>query len=385
MNTYLAPANRLEGDALAADIDSAVRNPVIDGLLNTASGLLAVLNAHRQVLAINDSFAHLLGIDDTRKVLGLRPGEVVGCVYHHLGEGGCGTSAYCSTCRAAIAMTTCLEKNRPTEKTCAITARQHGQTKDLFLRVRSCPIRVDGRRMILLFLQDITREQQWESLGRVFFHDLNNIIYGLLGSTEVLRDRTTDADRALVERIHRLSLRLSREVQMQRYLNQMADADYQPVVQPLRVADIFQELRATFDGHPAAREKGLRFDETQADSAFRSDFFLVVRILTNMVVNALEATTPGRSVRVWSEPQDSALVFCTWNHQPVADTVVRRIFQRNISTKAGSGRGLGTYSMKLFGESFLGGRVDFSTSADAGTTFRLHLPRGPSGPDGPTV
>ena len=232
--------------------------------------------------------------------------------------------------------------------------------------------------MIMLFLQDITHQQQWEALGRVFFHDMSNIIYGLVGSSELLQKRSTAENRPLVERIHRLCVRLAREVQLQKHLNKIADADYRPTMQPVRVADVFSELKATFTTHPAANERTLTFDRTHAECTFQSDFFLVLRVLTNMVVNALEATAPGGSVRVWSELEKDGIVFCTWNHQAIAESIVKRIFQRNISTKAKSGRGLGTYSMKLFGETLLGGRVDFTTSEIKGTTFRLFLPLSPA-------
>ena len=53
-----------------------------------------------------------------------------------------------------------------------------------------------------------------------------------------------------------------------------------------------------------------------------------------------------------------------------------RIFQRYYSTKGEPGRGLGTYSMKLFGEQYLGGEVRFDTSESEGTVFSLRLPRG---------
>lgn len=377
MKTYLAPTQRLDGDALAVDVRTAVENPVIDGLLQTASGLLAVLNSHRQVLAVNDSFLQLLGIEDARHALGLRPGEAIGCIYHHVNAGGCGTSEYCETCGAAIAMASCLESNTPTEKTCAITVNRSGEKNDLFLRVRACPITVEERRLILLFLQDITQEQQWEAFGRTFFHDLSNTIYGLVGSSEILLGKATAGNRELAERIHRLSLRLAREVQMQKHLNRIADADYQPTIQSIRVDDLFDELQMTFASHPAALKRDVIFERTDDALVFQSDFFLVVRVLINMVVNALEATSPGRSVRVWREKDKTSIVFYAWNHQPVADTVVKRLFQRNFSTKAGSGRGLGTYSMKLFGETFLGGKIGFNTSVEGGTTFHLRLPLSP--------
>lgn len=374
METYIAPTRRLKKEALADDVGAATVNPVINGLLDNVGGLLAVLNEHRQILAVNDTFLRTSGIDDADRLLGLRPGEAIGCIFRDAGKDGCGTSAYCATCGAAIAMVTCLHRHKPIEKKCAVTVVQNGVTKDLFLRVRACPIAVNGRGMILLFLQDITHQQQWEALGRVFFHDLNNIIYSLVGSSEMLLDKSTDENREAIQHIHRISLRLAREVQMQKHLTQMADADYQFMIQPMTVDRIFQELDATFASHPAARDRTIIFADRYRDLSIRSDFFLVVRVLSNMVVNALESTEKTGSVKVWALPEAGRLSFYVWNHQPISGNVVDRIFQRNISTKADSGRGLGTYSMKLFGETFLNGKMDFTTSDTEGTTFCFSLP-----------
>lgn len=373
MNPILAIDQRLDGDALEDDISAAIINPVVSGLLNTVSGLLAVLNEHRQILALNDAFLHLLGIDDPQRALGLRPGEALGCIYHEAGESGCGTSAHCVTCGAAIAMVACLHQKGTVEKDCALTVEQHQVKRDLFLRIRACPITVEGRRLILLFMQDISRQQQWEALGRVFFHDLSNIIYGLVGNAEMLLDKADDDD-AIVRKIHRLSLRLAREVQMQKHITQMADADYRPMIQPVAVESVFGEVEAAFSNHPAANHRTLVFDAQNRQQTFKSDFFLVVRVLTNMITNALEASDKGRSVKVWATSDGERIVFHVWNHQVIPENVVGRIFQRNISTKAASGRGLGTYSMKFFGENFLKGTIDFTTSESAGTTFRFSLP-----------
>ena len=374
MDPEFAPLSRLDPVDLAVDIDAVSINPVIDGLLNTVSGLLAVLNEYRQILAVNDTFLKMLGITDVRQTLGLRPGEALGCIYHDVGDSGCGTSAYCASCGAAIALVSCLVRNEPIQRECALTVMRDGVEKDLFLRVRACPIRVNDRRMVLLFLQDITYEQQWEALGRVFFHDLGNIIYSLVGSSEILLDKIPPAYRTDVERVHRLSLRLAREVQMQKHLTQMADVGYQPVVQPVAVDWIFRELESAFASHPAAGGRHLVFSGQHRETSVNSDFFVLVRVLTNMITNALEASDVGETVRVWAHPEPAALVFCVWNHRPVDPAVVDRIFQRNISTKARSGRGLGTYSMRLFGETVLGGKIDFTTSAQDGTTFRFHVP-----------
>ena len=62
------------------------------------------------------------------------------------------------------------------------------------------------------------------------------------------------------------------------------------------------------------------------------------------------------------------------NGEVIPPEVQARIFQRSFSTKARHGRGLGTYSMKLFGERHLGGEVSFKSTPQAGTEFAIVLP-----------
>jgi sensor histidine kinase regulating citrate/malate metabolism len=58
----------------------------------------------------------------------------------------------------------------------------------------------------------------------------------------------------------------------------------------------------------------------------------------------------------------------------IPEQVQLQLFKRSFSTKSAKGRGIGTYSMKLFGERYLGGRVGFESTAEKGTTFWIELP-----------
>ena len=57
----------------------------------------------------------------------------------------------------------------------------------------------------------------------------------------------------------------------------------------------------------------------------------------------------------------------------MTEAVRHQIFQRSFSTK-GPGRGLGTYSVKLFTEQYLKGKVGFESLEGKGTTFFVSLP-----------
>jgi sensor histidine kinase regulating citrate/malate metabolism len=61
------------------------------------------------------------------------------------------------------------------------------------------------------------------------------------------------------------------------------------------------------------------------------------------------------------------------------DAVKLQVFKRSFSTK-GEGRGLGTYSIKLFTENYLGGAAELTSNEVEGTTFwvKLDQAEGPS-------
>jgi len=371
MDTFFAPAEKANEKDLVSKIEIVNESPVMSGLLHSISGLLAVLNEHRQVIALNDSFMQMLRIDDSVKALGLRPGEVLQCLHAHDEPSGCGTTKFCSTCGAAIAIVTSLEQDKPVEKICALSANRDGKVLDLALLVKSHPILINNKKFLLLFLQDITQQQQSAALARTFFHDVNNMITMLLGASELLVKKDPSK---LANMIHQASYRLTKEVAIQQYLSQTESCNYQPVLRELTADQIIEELQSFFTNHPAAYNKNIDYSQSYPVVSVKTDISLLSRVVCNMIINALEATTENGKVKVWLESEGDFLAVCVWNLQEIPSEIANRLFQRNFSTKGQDGRGIGTYSMKLFGEQVLGGRISFTTSQEAGTVFRFSLP-----------
>lgn len=370
--TYFAPAGRATKSELASDISTISHSPLVDGLMNVANGLFAVLNEHRQVLAINESFLHLMGLEDPSSILGLRPGEYVRCIHSCEMPDGCGTSQFCATCGAVISIMAALETGQTQEGTCSVTVEKDNKEVDLYFQVRSIPININAKRFVLFFLLDISIQQQRANLETTFFHDLNNLLTGLLGKSNLfLRKGVWDAKQFAA--IQKLIQRTVQEFSMQQALNSAMANSYQPLYCKVSVNSLLDDLAETFMEHPLRRSVGLSFTRIDDITALVTDPNLVDRILGNMVTNALEATEPGGEVRVSVELGGNSVSFLVWNRKYIPPEISLRIFNRNFTTKDGLGHGLGTYSMKLFGEKVLGGIVDFTTSKDDGTTFRLTL------------
>jgi signal transduction histidine kinase len=374
MKTYFASPLRSDSRELAYQIGIATHHPVVDGMIRMVGGLVAVLNEHRQIIALNQSMLDALGETSAKSLLGLRPGEAVGCRYADEMDAGCGTSEYCMTCGAAIAIVSSLGGNRPVQRNCAISVQRNGRSEELFFRVHAAPILVEGQTFVLLMLNDISEFQRMAAMQRVFFHDINNTITGLLQAGELLKQTGSGSNGNLPGTIADLTMRLCREVDLQRRLSQQTVSFSEIQAERISVEWIIGELERWIDFHPSHQDKVLQVQNGAPGLLLRTDPVLLLRVLGNMLVNAFEAATRCRTIRLNVTAYGGQVNFGVWNADVISPAVAIRIFQRNFTTKDESGRGLGTYTMKLIGEELLGGRVHFESSAVEGTTFFLTLP-----------
>ncbi len=373
--TFFAPAPRAGRDELDQAVAFASVNPIINAVMTNLGGLLVVLNPERQIIAINDALLTMMGIDSPAKALGLRPGEAIRCVHANDHPGGCGTSKSCATCGLAIMIMGALEGAGAGERECVLTALRAGEQVDLDFRVQSCAIPANGRDFILICLREISTEKRRAALERTFFHDVNNVITGLQGACYLLRTSESESEsRETRRQIQKLSDRLAKEVAIQRAMLANNAEAYQPKPQPVHIDAVLKELRDTIGNSPVADGKILRVTPTNAGLTVNTDWSLLLRILTNMLANAFEATAPAGEVRLWADLDAESITFHVWNERIIPESIAGRIFQQYFTTKSGPGRGLGAYAMKLFGEKYLHGKVDFTSGEATGTEFRLRIP-----------
>jgi signal transduction histidine kinase len=250
--------------------------------------------------------------------------------------------------------------------------------------VRATPIEVDGQAFTVVSLRDISGEKRREALEQIFFHDVLNTVAGLRGWALRLRRPGADGERA-AERIDLLSRQLEREIRDHRALLLAESGALVASPVRLRPEELLRDVELVFSSHAVARDRRLVLEPPPAGLELWADPALLLRVLVNMVRNALEATPAGGAVRVWCERATTtpraadgldrdALRLRVHNEGVMAPEVQARVFQRSFSTKGERGRGLGTYGMKLLGERYLGGEVSFVSAPDVGTVFSVQLP-----------
>lgn len=371
--TCYAPAARMTDEEIREQVKTMIGNPVVDTLLKSIGGFLAILNEQRQILAANENFIKTVGVSDVNELLGLRPGEALHCIHSDDHAGRCGTSEYCATCGVVVAIMSCLASNEPVESTCCLILRKEGTSQELYFSVRVFSITQGGRRLIVLFMQDIADHQRRAVLERAFFSDISGMIASLLGRSKVLLGADAEKGRMLAEDIFEGLIKLAQEVRIQKSLTRESKGKIFPLLRLTAVADVVQEVAKACQDYPLANDKKLHVDDKTAGFKFKIDAWLLQRVIEGMVLNALEASAAGDEVRLSAELKQSILTFSVWNRQYIPTKIAKRIFQQNFTTHAELGRGMGTYFMKVIGEQSLGGKVEFTTSESEGTVFMISL------------
>ena len=376
-------ARRVDRERLQREIDTASHNPVIDALLAAVDATLLVLNEHRQIVAFNSQVSSL---SHPSQILGARPGEALGCA-NAQAQGGCGAARACETCGALGAILACLQGGHPVEGEFLVRREPVG---GLEFNARATPVLVGDSRFVVVSLRDISSEKRRQVLEQIFFHDVLNTITGLRGWTELLRC-SPRPNPAAAERIELLSRHIEREIRDHRALVMAESGELVPNLERLRASDVLAELSVVFGTRGLAHDRRLE-QHVPADVTVKSDPALLLRVLVNMVRNAFEATEAGGKVSVAcgrvgregasaeASGHEGGVRFTVRNEGVIPPMVQEHIFQRSFSTKAQYGRGLGTYSMKLLGERYLGGKVSFVSNAECGTVFSLELPPGSTSP-----
>lgn len=370
--TAFAPAERATPPEVEASLAVLTGNPLVQALLDATDVSVIVLNRQRQILIANGALLTAMGDE---MLQGLRPGEALGCV--HAGErpGGCGTAPECAACGAVLAIIESQRTRSAVERECLLMVR-HGQDLEAReLLVRASPVEIGSETFTVVGLRDISAEKRRAALERVFLHDISNTLSPLLLSAQLLAIRAPDGVGETARRIAELAERLQGDIEGQRVLQQAEAGRLELRPASVRPEAALEAAVRLLRGHEVARGRALEIAPRDGVPAIVTDESLLVRVLVNMLKNALEATPEGGIVRAWAEPVADGCELRVWNATSMDRQVALQMFKRSFSTKPGRGRGLGTFSMKLFGERYLGGKVGFTSTEAGGTTFYIRLPR----------
>jgi signal transduction histidine kinase len=340
-------------------------------LLDAMPGMVLVLNNYRQIVFANRAFNQLSGKQETEPLVGLLVGDVLQCHVAINKDTVCGTTESCEACGALVAMLSGLSGVDSIQE-CTLTQHDGLVTQHLTLRVWSAPLRFGEEEFVVLAGTDVSHERRRLALERTFFHDILNLVASIQGFAELMEIDESVDPMMVSRRIQSASQKVIEEIDAQRVLLAVEKGELKVDNHVMTSLDVLKDVIELYEGREVSRKRMLKIDDDVIRTSFISDATLLRRILGNMVKNALEASPEGYTVTLGVDKSAAGLSFWVHNATVISASYHQRIFQRDFSTK-GSGRGLGTYSMKLLGR-FLSGDVSFESSPEGGTRFTLSLP-----------
>ncbi|MCP4576343.1 MAG: GHKL domain-containing protein [Deltaproteobacteria bacterium] len=370
IETKYAPAERVDADVLRQQQEVFLEETSLLSLMNAVPNIVLILNEERQIVYANKPLTNFLDLNSWEEAVGKRPGELFECIHSDEMPGGCGTTEFCKVCGVVNGIIDSMEGSEIIRE-CRIFTK-HKDARDL--RVWATPFLKDEQSFTIISIMDISDEKRRQALERIFFHDVLNTASGIYGLTDILMEEKDPDESLEVTRILKgASERLLEEIQAQRQLTAAERGNLAVSLSEISTLSSINEAIGMIAGHEAVGGRTMSVDAAAEDVNVMTDPVLLRRVLVNMIKNALEAIPLGGDVSISCRKGHDCVVFSVHNHTIMSRDVQLQLFQRSFSTK-GSGRGIGTYSMKLLGEKYLKGSVWFKSAKGAGTTMFLELP-----------
>jgi signal transduction histidine kinase len=303
-----------------------------------------------------------------QKYYGLRPGEALLCVNALSSPSGCGTSERCRNCGFVLSVVEALE-NLKGDGECSIINNEY---KSIELSVKSHLIDIGPKKFIMSVMHDISAMKKLEVLQKTMLHDLLNVSAAISGYSKLLFDDISMKDQ-IIPRLVKLSDQLVSEIKTHKAL--LLAENGQLVLDPkeIKLNQLIQGLVDAYHDSEFAKDKSIKV-EVAHHLKIVTDSSLLEKILLNLIKNACEAIAAKQEVLISANLYDQQhVIISVKNGSFIPIENQGMIFKRSFSTKGG-GRGIGTYSIKLFSEKYLQGEVSFISSESLGTTFFLKLP-----------
>jgi two-component system nitrogen regulation sensor histidine kinase NtrY len=217
------------------------------------------------------------------------------------------------------------------------------------------------------------REQAWREMAKQVAHEIKNPLTPMRLSVQSFERKFNPEDENIKEKLAEYSQTLIQQIyEMSSIASAFSDFAKMPT-QKKEEIEIISVVKLALD---IFNEKSVKYETKETKLYAFLDKTQLIRIVTNLVKNALQATeneeNPFINVEVLSEGNTIKLVVSD-NGKGISDEVKYLIFEPKFTTKS-SGMGLGLPMIKNIIEAY-DGTIFFSSNEGIGTVFTVVLPK----------
>lgn len=224
------------------------------------------------------------------------------------------------------------------------------------------------------------KEQQKRRLTADVAHELRTPLSNLQSHMEAIIDEVWEPTPELFQSCHDEILRLTKIVGQLQELNQFEDGRIDLKKSEFTIGDLYESLLTDF--YMAAKDKGITLsaDVPNPSASLLADMHRIKQCMLNLIANALQASSQG-GVIILSHRSEALADYLTVEDHGIGvpPEELPQIFERfyrvdqSRNQKTG-GMGIGLSITKAIVEAHQG-EIFAASSADAGTTFTIVLPK----------
>ena len=231
------------------------------------------------------------------------------------------------------------------------------------------------RTSLLKAREELVRTERLSTVGRManaIIHDFKQPINSVKGFADLLRQPGID-DHKREKYADMILGGLDRMMEMVNELLDFAHGDTKLHLEPVDLNAVVAEEIDHLQGHKSDTELELSFVPGEIET-ITLDRRRIRRVIENLIGNARNALAGRGRISVATAANNGGVTLTVADDGPGIPPEIRQtLFDPFVSGDKSKGTGLGLAITKSIIEE-LGGRIDFTTKTDAGTTFRVWLP-----------
>ena len=216
------------------------------------------------------------------------------------------------------------------------------------------------------------REQAWREMAKQVAHEIKNPLTPMRLSVQSFEQQFDPTSPSASKKIEEFSSTLIHQIDT---LSTIASAFSNFAEMPVQESELLDVVKITRLGMDIFTEKYIVFEAPSQPLFARLDKTQLIRILTNLVKNAIQACDeipePSVVVRV-QKKKKKVCISVTDNGQGITQEHIDKIFEPKFTTKT-SGMGLGLAMVKNIVQTY-DGQIEVESSTPNGTSFRVWLP-----------
>jgi nitrogen fixation/metabolism regulation signal transduction histidine kinase len=221
-------------------------------------------------------------------------------------------------------------------------------------------------------LSKSNKEQAWREMAKQVAHEIKNPLTPMRLSIQSFQRNFDKNDSKFKSRLDEFSKTLIQQIDT---MSTIASAFSNFAEMPAQQGEKINIIETTKLALKIFKENYIVFSSEFKDLQVRIDRTQMVRIITNLIKNALEACELIKEPKVQviiEKKKKEVLISVIDNGEGISKELKNKIFEPKFTTKT-SGMGLGLGMVKNLVDSY-DGRISVRSKIDTGTTFSIAFP-----------